>query len=997
MKKIVALLLMIILLIPTVALAKGGTVVTFDDPVLEAALREAVGIPEGDVTDKDLAKITNFGIGRDYEQNPDPTTQVHSLTVLQYCTKLNTLQLNFHNISDISPLANLKKLKTLELGGNPIADITPLTKLTALETLALYNCQAQDYTPLANLKKLKTLYLDYSTIADLAPLAKMTKLNTLSLVQTAVTDVTPLAKLTSLRTLYLKDCAIVDYSPLSKVYGKLKEKDFNLTDATAAPREVVAFDDPVLETAIRQQLNKPDGDVYTYELAGLTYVGTGFDYEREPPEGSRVKSIEVLRYCVNLEGLELSFNQITDISPIAGLTKLTNLGVGGNPIADIAPLAGLTQLKSLALFNCQAKDYTPLSNLTGLTDLSLDYATISDLTPLSGLTALYQLSLSSTPVTDVTPLAGLTNLRKLYLSKCIITDYSPLSAILPNLTETDFDPEKVLTIVAFNDPVLESIIRSAANVPEGNVTEQQATQITELGFERFDDRPANEDIFDLSALTYCTGLRQLTLNNIAATDLSALASLTELEGLTLRNSEASDYSMLAELSNLNWLDLTGSAITDLAPLAGLTKMQALTLCYTNVSNLTPLAGLTNLFGLKLEGSPIADYSPVAALYPNLGKCDFIIPEAGVVRFCDALLEERVRAAMDKPTGDITPEEAAVVTTLDLSQDKSSESSIAILQGLEAFTGLTELNLSGNRQLGDLWPLSKLTGLTTLSFCWCNVTDISPLANLTNLQVIVFGWGNRVENLDAIAGLNQLQAIDAKDAGIRDVSGLEGLPALFEVQLCDNQITDVASFAKIPQLRVLLLKNNPITDYGPIETLLPNLDTDIEVSEDSPVAVSDGTTRESDSGGWQYDASTCTLTIESDAAMVAYKPDQENIDAATQTNAPWSAYLSQMEQIIVGDDVTQISDYAFAYASALKKITIGSKVASLGERCLYKCGNWQEGVELEIIVNCSSMPVLGMDTMGYTWDNQHAVVFVPASQLDQWLTEIGGTALKFVAN
>ena len=148
MKKVTVLLLVaLFLFLPSASIAKGTQVVVFDDPVLETALRKEVGIPEGDVTDKDLAKVTSLGIGRNYEQNPDPNTQVQSIAVLAYCSKLSTLELNFQNITDISPLANLKKMKTLELGGNPIADITPLTNMTALETLKLFNCQAQDYSP----------------------------------------------------------------------------------------------------------------------------------------------------------------------------------------------------------------------------------------------------------------------------------------------------------------------------------------------------------------------------------------------------------------------------------------------------------------------------------------------------------------------------------------------------------------------------------------------------------------------------------------------------------------------------------------------------------------------------------------------------------------------------------------------------------------------------------------------------------------------------------
>ena len=996
MKKVTVLLLVaLFLFLPSASLAKGTQVVVFDDPILEAALRKEIGIPEGDVTDKDLAEVTSLGIGRDYEQNPDPNTQVHSVAVLVYCTKLSSLQLNFQNITDISPLANLKKMKTLELGGNPIADITPLTKMTALETLKLFSCEAQDYSPLAKLKKLSALYLEFSTISDLTPLAKLTKLKTLGLKRTPIVDVTPLAKLTALRTLYLSECDIKDYSPIEKIYDKLTEKDFEFVKPTPTPvGVVVAFDDPVLENAIRKALNKPEGDVYQHELASLTYLGTSFGYEPNPPEGSRVKNIDVIKYCVNLTELELIFNQITDITPLTGLTKLVNLLLGGNPLGDITPLVGLTNLESLTLFNSQAEDYTTLSQLTRLKSLQLEFSTIADLTPLSGLTELTRLSLHGTPVTDVSPLAGLTALTSLSLRDCMIGDFTPISAIIPNLTEMDFDPNHTVTVIEFSDPVLESIIRNAIGVSEGNVSDQQAAQISELSFERYNDRPANEDIFDLSALRYCTGLKQLTLTNIAATDLSPLSALTELEGLSLRKSKASDYSALAALTNLNWLELAESPVTDLTPLAGLTNLEALTLCYTDATDLGPLQNMTKLFGLKLEGTPVKDYSPITALYFNLRKRDFILPEPGVVRFFDELLEERVRKAMNKPDGNITPEEAAAVTLLDLSQDENSETSIAILQGLEAFSGLTELNLSGNTQLADLWPISGLTKLEKLNCRICNISSLKPISQLINLREFSLGWRGSVDNLDALSGLVNLFALDAKGVGIADISGLSGLPKLQYVGLNENRILDFSPLLTLPSLTEAELAGNLTSDYNVLAPIYPRL-TYKDFSLDEPAQKENTSSSASVVEGWQYDESTRTLTIDSDAAMITYQPDQANAESATQTNAPWAAHLAQIENIIVADDVTLISDYAFAYASALKKITIGKSVSSLGSRCLYRCGNWGVGEDLEIIVNCAAMPVLGEDVMGFTWDNPQTFLSVPSSQVDQWRKALHGSGLRII--
>ena len=830
MRRLFTILLLAMLVFPIIGLAKKTEVVLFDDAVLEAEIRNKLSIPTGDVTDKDMAKITKLEIDRQYEQEPDSSTQVKSIAVLSYCKNLKDLQLNFQSITDISPLAKLTKLKNLGLGGNPIANIAALSGLAGLENLALFNCQARDYSSLKNLKKLKYLLLEFSTINNLEPLSGLTKLQTLSLMDTPITDVAPLATLKALRTLKLANCNITDYSPLEIIYPKLKEKDFDLTNSIPEVKsEVIVFDDPVLEKIIRDAAGKQKGDVFADDLNRITDLGTGLDYRENPPEGTQVQSIEALKYCKNLERLGLNFNRITDISPLSGLTELKILELGGNPITDITPLTGLTKLETLMLFNCQATDYSALSNLVNLKELYLEYSTIFDLAPLSGLTKLEELGLKETAVTNVEPLKNLTSLRLLNLAGCMILDYAPIKDLLPNLVEMDFDPDRSVAMIAFSDSALEKAIRKSMGIPEGEITNVQAQQVEELRLNFNPQYP--EEITNIDSLRYFTGLKLLEIQNNPVTDLSPLSALTNLDRLDLTGCKATDYSPLENLQQLKDLILANSNIKDLTPLSMLTGLEILNLRNTNVSDITPLTGLTNLLGLHLEGSLVTDLSPVHEIYLNLKKCDFDMAKEGDVQFTDSMLEERIRNEMGKPEGDITIDEAKSVERLNLGQDwQNSDTSIHSLASLRFFTGLEELSIAGNRSINNLTPLSSLTSLKVLDFCWCDVSDITPLQNLTELQVLVFGWGNHVESLNALSGMISLEAIDAKNAGIKDVSGLAGLPKLFEVQLCDNEITDVAPFAQIPNLKILLLINNPITDYSPLARIADNLEKDFDVKE-----------------------------------------------------------------------------------------------------------------------------------------------------------------------
>ncbi len=65
--------------------------------------------------------------------------------------------------------------------------------------------------------------------------------------------------------------------------------------------------------------------------------------------------------------LDLSSHKISDLSPLAQLTNLTELYLSYNKISDLSPLARLTNLNFLFLESNQVKDLSPLSQLTHLT------------------------------------------------------------------------------------------------------------------------------------------------------------------------------------------------------------------------------------------------------------------------------------------------------------------------------------------------------------------------------------------------------------------------------------------------------------------------------------------------------------------------------------------------------------------------------------------------------------------------------------------------------
>ncbi len=204
-----------------------------------------------------------------------------------------------------------------------------------------------------------------------------------------------------------------------------------LAQLTTQPVQAeVSIPDNHLAAAIRETLGLPtDAAITADAMLDLTVL-------KAP--GKEIADLTGLEHATNLTALDLGrtwdgnefhTNPISDVSPLAGLTQLTDLNLAGNDVSDVSPLAGLTQLTELYLWDTAVSDVSPLSALTQLTDLNLVRTGVSDVSPLAGLTQLTWLPLAGTGVSDVSPLAGLTQLTELRLGGTGVSDVSPLAGL----------------------------------------------------------------------------------------------------------------------------------------------------------------------------------------------------------------------------------------------------------------------------------------------------------------------------------------------------------------------------------------------------------------------------------------------------------------------------------------------------------------------------------------------------------------------------------------
>lgn len=211
----------------------------------------------------------------------------------------------------------------------------------------------------------------------------------------------------------------------------------------------VTFADSELEGIMRA--NVPGipsvGDITCTAVQAITSFESGHS---DGNQGT-IDSLVGLQHATGLTNLVMQFNEISDLTPIAGLTALEVINFDRNRVLDLSPLANLVNLVEIGFwdngptFEEPTDGITDISVLAGLPDLEVVYLSdnnISDISALSGLNNVRVLWLIRNDLTNasLTPLTGMTSLQSLRIGNQrqfrAITD-ATVFATLENLAWLD--------------------------------------------------------------------------------------------------------------------------------------------------------------------------------------------------------------------------------------------------------------------------------------------------------------------------------------------------------------------------------------------------------------------------------------------------------------------------------------------------------------------------------------------------------------------------------
>ncbi|HPO17513.1 MAG TPA: hypothetical protein PLI09_29035, partial [Candidatus Hydrogenedentes bacterium] len=191
----------------TIVPGKVENEIVFPDPVLRAAVLEAIGKTAPPIFRSDLVG-TGF-VSLELPVPDEGADKITNLEGLQYCADLLLISLDGHLISDLTPMETLTQLRTLSLDSNAIESIESLEGLIHLQSLELADNDISDISFLSSMN-LHSLDISGNSVSDISALQTMSYLTTFWANNNQIANLGPLGDLAQLHELHLEDNAIIN-------------------------------------------------------------------------------------------------------------------------------------------------------------------------------------------------------------------------------------------------------------------------------------------------------------------------------------------------------------------------------------------------------------------------------------------------------------------------------------------------------------------------------------------------------------------------------------------------------------------------------------------------------------------------------------------------------------------------------------------------------------------------------------------------------------------
>jgi Leucine-rich repeat (LRR) protein len=375
-------------------------------------------------------------------------TSVNDLAPIASLVNLEMLNISSTPVDNLDALKNLSKLSILICDSTGISSLAPLDDLTGLQRVYCNNTRIKQTEALGFLKKhphaslvyaskelaawwkgltpdwqnLFNFYLKLDNQPTTEQLHQVALLDSINITgRMAVTSLAPLAKLILLRNLQCQSTGITSLDPL-KDLTELKVLNASNTKVSALL--------PLSGVAALEMLNVDNTQVADLSpLYGLTNLKFVF------ADNTPVDLKEADRFADKNQGCLLIFQTFENTEWWKGLSQpwkdvfLQEANLKGTPDKiGLQQVAGLSKVTIVE--NFQISDLTPLLQLTRLTELQFSGTTVAKLDPVSKMPRLQILRFSKNPIIDLTPVTGLPNLTELDFSNTQVEDIDALQNMM---------------------------------------------------------------------------------------------------------------------------------------------------------------------------------------------------------------------------------------------------------------------------------------------------------------------------------------------------------------------------------------------------------------------------------------------------------------------------------------------------------------------------------------------------------------------------------------
>lgn len=226
--------------------------------------------------------------------------------------------------------------------------------------------------------------------------------------------------------------------------------------------------------------------------------------------------------------------------------------------------------------------------------------------------------------------------------KTTLTAYCVKDGIPSETVEATYICEYAPSVVQFEDPIMEQLVRNTLGKAEGEITDIDCEQVTtlnsydlrtgEMDYEAYQAMKLHSlndlqyfpnlndfylyeqsEIEDYSYITQCQLLRNLSLDDCGINDISFMSEMSYLEYLDLRDNHVTDITPIVNQKNLYQVLINGNPLNDITELTKLKNLNSLSVNAEQMNDISILKQFDNLLYLYLYRHDDVDLSALGEL------------------------------------------------------------------------------------------------------------------------------------------------------------------------------------------------------------------------------------------------------------------------------------------------------------------------------------------------------------------------------------------------